>query len=242
MSDPYFNPLQGLRTWNVDDPAFVGLVVISKENRLGQVLRALLDLKLGSVQLVDWYNRQIIFHTGATIKVRTITGSGDAYLHMGLEYWTICFLDFLPFDAYQTMKSRVRPPATHWARKNGMLSREALAEKKAAEQRWREALTEKAAKEALDHQFKRVTAYALSTALPFVPVNQINTTPPMPVWDMNGVRVPGPVSTPKKLPDAIIAKIADDDPNFVKVWIPKNFKGRAQIIIDGVTTVDQKFG
>lgn len=115
--------LRGLQCWNIQDPAFIGVVILKSELPVHEVMRSIEKLKLGPVQLINWAFRLIRYSSGAEIRVRAVGDTYDARKHLGQEYWAICFLDRIPDDAFYVMKSRVRVPHTHEARKPGVRSR-----------------------------------------------------------------------------------------------------------------------
>lgn len=121
--DDVENTLRGVRCWNVKDPAFVGLVVLTDILNSHNVLHAVKKLDLAPVRLVNWSACKIVYMNGAEIRVRVVPHISHARRHQGQVYWTICYLQRVPDDVYTLMNLLVRPPATHEPRFPGVRSR-----------------------------------------------------------------------------------------------------------------------
>lgn len=146
--NPDLECLEGLRTWNLADPCFIGLVVVNDDRQHDTVIRAVFNLKLADVHLVHWSQSRIVFSNGAEIRVRTVRDSLDASHLSGCSFWAVCFLARIPDDAYGRIRSLIRPPATHRVRKPGVRSRDELQAAQAAtsaQSRWVSDLINKSA-------------------------------------------------------------------------------------------------
>lgn len=121
--DLYMGPLQGLRTWNVDDGSFIGVVITSRERAVDDILSAIIALKLADIQLVHRTHLKIVFKSGAEIRVRVVQTECDADRHAGMQYWAVCYLDRIPDRAYQRIGTCIRWPSTHRPRRAGITSR-----------------------------------------------------------------------------------------------------------------------
>jgi hypothetical protein len=134
--------LEGLRCWNLEDPAFSGMVAFRPDDfiyygseAIKTIVAAIQKLNLAPISHINWTHRQIVFTSGAAIKIRPFAFKDDVLKYGGLVIWAVCFLNRVPDECYTFLKSRVEfKPANRSARKPDIRSRDEQAAAQKAKQ------------------------------------------------------------------------------------------------------------